>query len=203
MRVWRVHSPSEHAPLDASAGDADLVAAARIDRLAFGPLYERYRDDLLRYCFYCLGDWDDAADATQQIFTNALASLPRFEDRGASFRPWLFRIAHNEVLSRQQRRSRRPQSQLLDAAEVVDPKPSPEDLAIAADNHQRLWLLLEQLPPDRRRVCELRFAGLQDKEIARILGKSEGAVRTAQSRAVAQLRELMGIRLTSTRGNDA
>jgi RNA polymerase sigma-70 factor (ECF subfamily) len=117
--------------------------------------------------------------------------LPRFEDRGNSFRHWLFRIAHNEVSSRQKQRARRPQSVLDTAYEIADRSPSPEDLAIAADDHRRLWLLLEQLPPDRRKVCELRFAGLKDREIAAILGKSEGAVRTAQSRAVAQLRGLL------------
>lgn len=202
MRAWRVPPPTDTAPMAPSADDADLVAAAQIDRLAFAPLYERYRDDLLRYCYYCLGDWDDASDATQQIFTNVLAALPRFVDHGASFRPWLFRIAHNEVLSRQQRQARRPQNHLTDAADLADLAPSPEDLAIAADDHQRLWLLLRHLPSDRQRVCELRFAGLTDREIATALGKSQGAVRTAQSRAVAQLRELMRIHLAPTGGTD-
>jgi RNA polymerase sigma-70 factor (ECF subfamily) len=199
MRRWRVRSGEESKE---PPGDAELVLAARDDRRAFGLLYERYRDDLLRYCYYCLGDWDDAADATQQVFANAMAGLPAFVERGDSFRPWVFRIAHNEVLTRQQRRVRRPQSQLNDAAEVIDQAPSPEDLAIAADDHQRLWFLLKHLPPDRQRVCELRFAGLSDREIADVLGKSHGAVRTAQSRAVAQLRELMGITLAPTGGID-
>lgn len=188
---------------DAARSDADLVAAARLDRGAFAPLYERYRDDLLRYTFYCLGDWDDAADATQQIFVNAMAGLPRFVDRGDSFRAWLFRIAHNEVITRGQRRARQPRSPLIEGAEVIDRAPSPEELAIAADDHQRLWLLLDHLPPDRRRVCELRFAGLNDREIAAILGKNAGAVRTAQSRAIAQLRDLMGVTRTTSRENDA
>lgn len=63
--------------------------------------------------------------------------------------------------------------------------------------------MLALLPPDRRRVCELRFAGLTDREIAGILGKSEGAVRTAQSRAMAQLRGLLGSGLTPTGERDA
>lgn len=188
--MWRAQSRHQD---EAAAGEPDsvLVAKSRLNSPTFGLLYERYRDDLLRYTYYCLGNWDDAADATQQIFANAFAALPRFEDRNNSFRHWLFRIAHNEVSSRQHQRSRRPQSAIDDASEVADRSPSPEDLAIAADDHRRLWLLLEQLPPDRRQVCELRFVGLKDREIAAILGKTEGAVRTAQSRAVAQLRVLM------------
>lgn len=193
MGGWRFRKLMAAAPVGPGLSDADLVAAARIDRQAFASLYERYRDDVLRYTFYCLGNWDDAADATQQVFANATAGLPRFADRGDTFRPWLFRIAHNEVSTRRTRRSRRPQSPLLDAEGIVDRGPSPEDLAIAADDHDRLCILLALLPPDRRRVCELRFAGLDDKEIARILGKSKGAVRTAQSRAIAQLRDLMGV----------
>ena len=201
MRVWRNRAARASEVVDPTTTDVDLVDAAREDRLAFGPLYERYRDDLLRYCFYCLGDWDDAADATQQVFTNAIAALPRFTDRGDSFRSWLFRIAHNEVLARQQRRGRRPQRPLLDAAEVIDGGPSPEELAIAADDHQRLWLLLALLPLEQRKVCELRLAGLRDQEIATILGKREGAVRTAQSRAIVHLRALLGITLTRTGGS--
>ena len=195
--------PRAQTDLPEPLGDPVLVIAARDDLLAFAPLYERYRDAVLRYCFYCLGDWDEAADAAQQVFANAMAALPRFTDRGDSFRPWLFRIAHNEVCTRQGQRARRPQSQLHDAADAVDPAPSPEDLAISADDHQRLRAMLAHLPPDRRRVCELRFAGLTDREIAGILGKSEGAVRTAQSRAIAQLRGLLGSGLAPMGEQDA
>jgi RNA polymerase sigma-70 factor, ECF subfamily len=202
MRTWRVHSATGSTSPPLPAVDAELVAAARINSRAFAPLYERYCDDLLRYCFYCLGDWNDAADATQQIFADAMTGLSHFTDRGDSFRPWLFRIAHNEVCTRQQQHSRRPQRPLLDAALVVDHAPSPEDLAIAADEHERVRQLLTHLAPDRRRICELRFAGLRDREIAAILHKSEGAVRTAQFRAIAQLRQLLGTSLAGTGNAD-
>ena len=190
--------PSGHRP-----GDAELVVAAQLNRRAFAPLYERYQDDLLRYCFYCLGDWDEAADATQQIFANALAKLAYFRDRGDSFRGWLFTIAHHEVGARRQRRIRRAEGPLTEGDEVADPAPTPEELAIATDDHRRLRALLAQLPPGRRRVCELRLADLTDREIAGILGMTEGAVRTAQSRAVEQLRDLMGVTATRTGGRDA
>lgn len=196
------HLPGIGEPLTPRAGDAALVAAAQIDRRAFGALYERYRDDLLRYCFYCLGDWDEAADATQQVFADAMTGLPRFTDRGDSFRPWLFRIAHNEVCTRRHQRSHRLLVPLTDATDVIDPAPSPEDRAMTADDHGRVRMVLAQLPPDRRRVCELRCAGLNDREIAHVLSKTEGAVRTAQSRAVAQLRDLLGVGLARTGGHD-
>src|SRR5262245_7779252 len=113
MRGWRRgRQPGSGEPPGIPPGDTELVVAAQFDRHAFASLYGRYQDDLLRYCFFCLGDWDDAADATQQVFTNALARLPGFVDRGDSFKAWLFTIARNEVLSRQQRRNRRAEESL-------------------------------------------------------------------------------------------
>lgn len=188
----RRRQPPSEGTLDAEAGDADLVLAARLDTRAFASLYLRYRDDVLRYAYYCLGDWDEAADAAQEIFTHALAGLPRLRD-GGGFRGWLFRIAHNEICDRQNHRRTRSMTPWDDALGLHDPAPSPEHLAMVNDDHARLLALLGRLPADRRRVCELRFAGLTDREIATVLGKHEGAVRTSWSRAAAQLRDLMGI----------
>jgi RNA polymerase sigma-70 factor (ECF subfamily) len=192
MRGWRGSPPPDGGHAESERGDDELMLAARCDARAFAPLYGRYRDDVLRYTFYCLGDWDDAADATQEIFANALGGLAGMTGRDDAFRRWLFRIAHNEVLDRQARRRRRPTEALERAGDVADPAASPEHLAIVGDDHARVLTLIAQLPPDRRRVCELRFAGLTDREIAHVLEKSEGAVRTAWSRAAAQLRELLG-----------
>src|SRR5215213_402888 len=132
MRGWRrSQHPRDGKPPGHRSGDADLVVAAQRDRRAFAPLYERYQDDLLRYAFYGLGDWDDAADASQQVFANALATLGSFQDRGDSFRGWLFPIAHQEVGARQQRRTRHAEGPLTDDDVIADVAPTPEDLAIA------------------------------------------------------------------------
>src|SRR5215208_7897512 len=105
MCGWR---DGEH-PLDCTQAaseldDGALVRAARLDAHAFAPLYARYRDDVLRYTFYCLGDWDDAADATQEIFANALGGLAGMTGQPDAFRRWLFRIAHDEVHDHYDRR---------------------------------------------------------------------------------------------------
>jgi RNA polymerase sigma-70 factor (ECF subfamily) len=205
MRGWRRgRQPQGGETPGRCPDDAELVIAAQIDHRDFASLYERYQDDLLRYCFYCLGNWDDAADGTQQIFANAFANLKSFQDRDDSFRRWLFTIAHHEVGARLRRSGRWPEGPLAEYDEFEDPAPTPEDLAIAGDDHQRLRALLANLSPKPRQVCELRLADLTDKEIASILGMNEGAVRTAQSRAVEQLRDLMGV-TTATRkgGRDA
>ncbi|MEA2514146.1 MAG: hypothetical protein QOJ59_3633, partial [Thermomicrobiales bacterium] len=133
MRGWRRgQQPRDgEEPPGYRPGDADLVVAAQRDRRAFAPLYARYQDDLLRYAFYGLGDWDDAADASQQIFANALAGLGSFRDRGDSFRGWLFTIAHHEVGARQRRCARRAEGPFAGDDELEDPAPTPEELAIA------------------------------------------------------------------------
>ena len=170
-------------PPGPAAGGRGRMAAARVDVQAFAVLYERYRDDLLRYTFYCLGEWDEAADATQQVFANAMAGLPRCRSR--RYVPaWLFRIAHNEVSTRLSRRSRRPQSPLPDAAEIVDPARRRRTWPIAADDHERLRARTSRSAA-RLRAALRRAERQGDRPHPR---QERGAVRTAQSRAVAGAR---------------
>jgi RNA polymerase sigma-70 factor, ECF subfamily len=199
MRVWHRSHAAEFGQSLQPESDSAQVAAAKANPAAFAPLYERYRDDVLRYSYHCLGDWEDAADAAQQTFTDAIAGLPKFQDRHNSFRCWLFRIAHNEVCTRQRQRNRRREQALAEADRFVDPARSPEDQAVVADDHRRIHVLLLELSPDKRRVCELRFAGLNDREVAQVLEKSEGAVRTAFSRGLAELRDLLGVQIEQKR----
>src|SRR5215213_8508882 len=84
--------------------DADLVRAAQADPRAFEPLHLRYRDRIINYCFYRLAGRTDVDDAASAIFVNALYAPPSFQNRDGSFRSWLFRIAHNEVVDRQKQR---------------------------------------------------------------------------------------------------
>jgi RNA polymerase sigma-70 factor (ECF subfamily) len=173
-------------------GDGALVLLAQRSPQAFAPLYLRYRDRVLAYCYRRLGDRDEAEDAASAVFVAALRGLGGFRDRGDSFRSWLFSIAHNEVAMRHRNRSRHPAGPLAAAAAVVDPARSPEEAAIAADGQLRLAALLAGLPPRERETIELRMADLTTREIAHVLGISEQNVRTAQSRAVAKLRLAMG-----------
>ena len=174
-------------------GDADeeaaLVAAARRDPQAFAPLYQRYFDPVYRYCYRRLGGPEAAADATSLVFAKALAALPRYRD--GSFRSWLFAIAHNTVVDCA--RSVRADRPLEMAAEVVDAAPTPEEASLVADEGRSLRAALVHLSPDQRRIVELRLAGLTDREIAAVLGRSLGATRMVQVRAVARLRDLLGV----------
>ena len=174
--------------------DAHLTAAAQHDRRAFEPLYQRYFDAVFRFCFYRLGDWQDAEDATSDIFANVLANLPRFRSDGEedSFRCWLFMIARHAVSNRRRDHARHPRQSLETATSLLDDDPTPEEHAVAADEHRMLVTLLAQLKPDQRDLLELRLIGLNDAQIARILGRSHAAVRKEQSRTIKTLRTLVG-----------
>ena len=173
----------------ATEEDARLVAAALADRRAFGALYRRYVDPIYRYTYHRLGAREQAEDATSQIFLKALVALPTHRtDR--SFRSWLFTIAHNVVTDCY--RARRPLEPLELVPEPIDGRVSPEDEAIARVEQDEVRRMLERLPVEQRRILELRLAGLNSAEIAQVLGKSQGAVKVAQSRAIARLRDQFG-----------
>lgn len=179
------------APVD---DEVALALRARTEPRAFAPLYGRYVDPIYRYCYPRLGSREAAEDATSLVFAKALAALPSY--RGGPFRRWLFAIAHN-VITDGFRASR--STQPLDAAtEVVNPAPTPEDLALIADGARWVGSLLAQLPAEQRRVVELRLSELSGPEIGHVLGRSPVNVRSIQSRAIAQLRTLLGVRPAST-----
>lgn len=172
--------------------DPDLadVRAAQADRAAFGALYRRYLDRVYGYAFYLLGDHHDAEDATERTFLAALDAIGRYRDEGATFRAWLFRIAHNQIANALRSRARRRATPLDRVAEPIADA-DPADRTGAADDARRVRAALAELSADRRQVLVLRFVdGLSAREIGSVLGRSEGAVRVLQHRA---LRELAGI----------
>jgi RNA polymerase sigma-70 factor (ECF subfamily) len=152
---------------------------------------------VLTYCYYRLGTWEDAEDAAQQIFIKAFSAAGRFRERDAdpegSVRSWLFTIAHHEVANRRRTFARHHEARLESAYAVRDPGPSPEELAVAADHQGRVLGLISQLSHAQRQTLELRLAGLGDGEIAQVLGRSPGAIRATQFRAISRLRQLLGV----------
>ena len=173
----------------AAQDEGSLVVAARGDPTAFGELYDRHVDPVYRFCLRRLGTVEDAEDATAQVFTKALAAFPGF--RGGSFQGWLFAIAANVVVDAG--RSERMHASLADADDVIDPEPGPEDSALSSDAARTVRELLTQLPPDQRRVLEMRLAGLTGVEIAQALGRSHGTIRNLQHRTLVRLRDLLGV----------
>jgi RNA polymerase sigma-70 factor (ECF subfamily) len=175
---------------DAGADDLLLVAAALADPHAFAFLYERYANQIHRFCYLRLGTREAAEDATSEVFLKAIANLRGF--RGGAFAGWLFRIAQH-VVADAGRRDRRSQPTVsLDAAgEVEDPDLAVEDIAVARSDLDTLRTALRFLPGDQRAVLELELADWPTEAIATALDRSPNAVRILRFRAYKRLRTLL------------
>jgi RNA polymerase sigma-70 factor (ECF subfamily) len=158
-----------------------LVDAARRDTRAFGLLYERYAVSIQGYALRCLHDHLAAEDVVAETFRHAFEHLPRYEWRGAPFSAWLYRIAHNIIVSQYRRPTLLP---LEAAAEAVDAGLGPEQMLLRSERQREVWRALAGLTPAQRRVLWLRYGRDQRaREIARALGQSEGAVKQVLYRA--------------------
>jgi RNA polymerase sigma-70 factor, ECF subfamily len=180
-----VRAPSVRAEPDPDLAD---VVAAQEDRAAFATLYRRYLDRVYAYAFYQLGDHHDAEDATERTFLAAMRALPAFRNEGATFRAWLFRIAHNTVANAHRMRARRHADPLPEPFDRAAPDADPAGLVARADELRTVLRAVTGLPEDRRQVILLRFVdGLSSSEIGQVLDRSPGAVRVLLHRALRDL----------------
>jgi RNA polymerase sigma-70 factor (ECF subfamily) len=196
----KVGRPEEGAPRLAHLDhDRRLVEAAQADPARFEALYRKYLAQVYSFAFYELRDHHEAEDATERTFLAALSGLPRFEERarpgdgdGAStFRVWLFQIARNAIAQRRRVLRRHPE-EALDPAEATPSPLDVEAIAVRRDETAAALGAISRLPNDRRRALVLRFVDeMSTREIAGILGRSEGAVRVLIHRALTSVaREL-------------
>src|SRR6195256_5971821 len=173
-----------------AAPDSARKDKATLDA-AFAELYRAHLRDVYSYAYYRVGDHHDAEDLTEQPFLQAYRHFERAqrESHGRPLRPWLIRIAHNLAANYYRDRSRRPQTQLEDAAVIS----APHDTADIVEGREELTAVLQgvmKLPGDRREALIMRFAlDMDNKEIARALGRSEGATKVLLHRAIKQLEE--------------
>ena len=166
--------------------DRLLVEAAKKDPSRFAELYELNFARVYAYIARRVGDRDVAQDLTSDVFHKALASIQSFEWRGVPFAGWLLRIAANMIVDRSKRSGREVSGQ------DDLPEPATQPNLVEIDREGRLFRLVEQLPADQRRVIGMRFAEEKSiREIATELGRSEGAVKQLQFRALQNLRARM------------
>lgn len=164
--------------------------AQQNDQVALTQIYEDNFDRIYRYIVIKIGDRAEAEDMTQQVFLKVLKSISSFKFRGMPFTSWLYRIAHNQVVDYLRKKSRRttvPLDETMpsfnDGPEsVTERKIAIEEVAAAA----------KKLTPAQQEVISLRFAGaLSIAEVARVMGRSEGAVKALQHSAIVALRKVM------------
>jgi len=173
-------------------GERLLVDAARVgDEGAIATLYNRYFPRVYRYMLVRTGNVGDAEDLAEEVFIRVLDALERFEWRQVPFSAWLFRIAHNAVVSHQRRDGARGRFSPLSPSLPVNTQ-GPEEAVEARLALDEVMEATRNLPEAQRKVIALRFgAGLSVAETARALGKSGGNVKVIQHKAIVKLRELL------------
>jgi RNA polymerase sigma-70 factor (ECF subfamily) len=165
--------------------------AKQRDQVALTQLYEENFDKIYRYIVLKIGDRTEAEDMTQQVFLNAIQSISSYKWKGMPFSSWLYRIAHNQVVDHLRKKSKRiivPLDESIpahadDPGHVAEQKIEIEEIIVATKG----------LTPAQQEVISLRFGGeLSVAEVARAMGKSEGAVKALQHSAIVALRKALG-----------
>jgi RNA polymerase sigma-70 factor, ECF subfamily len=157
----------------------------------FSDFYRAHLRDVYNYTYYRTGNHHDAEDLTTQTFIQAYRHFERAqrESNGRPLRPWLIRIAHNLAANYYRDRSRKPTAVLEDAATIGE-RHDTEDLVEQREEVGRVLEGVRSLPDDRREALIMRFAlGMDNQEISRALGRSEGATKVLIHRAIRQLEE--------------
>ncbi len=165
---------------------------ATIDR-EFSAFYRDHLRDVYNYTYYRTGNHHDAEDLTTQTFIQAYRHFERAqrESDGRPLRPWLIRIAHNLAANYYRDRARRPTA-VLDEANEVGATRDTEEVVEEREEVMRLLVAVRSLPDDRREAMIMRFAlGMDNREIANTLGRTEGATKVLIHRSIRQLEKQM------------
>lgn len=164
----------------AKAGDAE----------AFGRLYDMHVDRVYRHIYYRVSSVADTEDLTQQVFLKAWQAMTRYKKTASPFIAWLMTISHNLVVDFY--RAKKNRIPLNDGVVAEDPKSSPEVMAQARFDQEKLRMAISQLHGDQQRVVLMRFIeGFSFAETADSIGKSEGATRVILHRALKKLRHIL------------
>jgi RNA polymerase sigma-70 factor (ECF subfamily) len=162
-----------------------LIEAAQRDPARFAEIYDLYFDRIYAYVARRVGNREESEDLVSEVFHRALANLQRFEQKGAPFSAWLFRIAANEIADHGLR-IRRERT-------IEAPPDTEEGDQEEAQDRLRVLALMQELPEDQRRVLELRFMEEKStREVAEVMRRSEGAIKQLQFRGLESLRTRIG-----------
>ncbi len=169
--------------------DEVLARAVDGDQEAFSILYQKYVNRIYNYVYYRTGNVFDAEDLTARVFHRAMGHIQRYENKGVPFSAWLYRIAHNLVANWHRDNSRKNEvsieDQLAFHADGIHP-----ELALLQNQETELLLkAIRKLPADRQQLIILKFVDrLSNAEIAEIMDKSEGAIKSLYHRTLLSLR---------------
>jgi len=173
-------TPLEELALRTADGDKD----------AFAEIYGTLLDPIYKYLYWNLGSREDAEDLAEEVFLKCLVNIGGYDAKRAPFKAWAFRIAHNLMVDHQRRRGRRGQEELKDDLEN-GARSAPESLE-EDEKARALRRSLEGLPSSQRQVIAMKFfAEMSNAEVAKALGRSEGAINAMQHRALRRLGKIL------------
>lgn len=170
--------------------ESEVIRRARDgDREAFGDIYRACFDDVYKYVYWNTGSREEAEDLCEETFYRALKHIGRYDESKSSFRSWVMRIAHNLMVDRYRHRSRRPE------AELDEGLAAPGDITSGVEAKELRAAIEEAmrgLTPEQRQVLQMKyFLEMSNAEVARALGKREGAVNALQHRALRKMGGLL------------
>jgi RNA polymerase sigma-70 factor, ECF subfamily len=161
-----------------------IQAAQRGDEQAFGELYNAYVHDIYRYIFYRVGNSETAQDLTAEVFLRAIEGLVRYQDRQVPLLAWLYRIAHARVVDHYRHTQRVGQEDDIETVDLTADSDLDSDLMLTY-HQQKIREAIYKLPSEQQQVIVLRFIeGYNIQDTASVLGKSPGAVKMIQRRAL-------------------
>jgi len=167
-----------------------LALASQGDRDAFGQLYQRYVERIFNYVYYRTGNTHDAEDLTARVFQRAMNHIHNYTDRGVPFSAWLYRIAHNLVANWHRDRSRKQEIPLDDLPVLPTKGDHPERNLVRSQEQEALLKYIRRLPSERQHLLILKFVeNMSNAEIGKIMGRSEGAVKSLYHRTLLALRD--------------
>ena len=179
----------DYEPVDEEAAVRDAVAG---NAQAFSWLYNRYVNKIYNYIYYRTGSQHDAEDLTARVFFRALRRVQAYRITGVPFSAWLYRIAHNLVANWHRDNSRKKEISLEDTPELYDRGIQPETSVVTLQENEILFKAVRTLTADRQQLLILKFVEhLSNADIAAIMGRSEGAIKSLYHRTLLALREHM------------
>lgn len=176
---------------DEVAAEWELVRRAQqFDNDAVRGLYETYYPKIYNYAFMQMGDVHSAEDLASDVMLKMIESINKFSFRGLPFGAWVFRIARNRLIDLHRRRKRRGEVDLSET--LTTALANPQVLAERALERGQLQVALKHLTDEQRQVIVLKFIeGFDNRSVGKIMGRSEGAVKSLQHRALGALRRIL------------
>ncbi len=164
--------------------------AKQRDQMALTQLYEEYFDKIYRYIVLKIGERTEAEDMTQQVFLKAFKNISTYKYQGLPFSSWLYRIAHNQIVDYFRKKSKRGTVPLDESLAASDSDPRQEaELNLDIEDLSRAT---RRLTKAQQEVISLRFAGeFSIAQVARVMGKTEGAIKALQHSAIVSLRKVL------------